>query len=91
MLKFPAINPTIFKVGIFEIRWYGLFYIVGFVLAYIFVKKNFAHRKLILKQAEYESLLFDMMLGVIIGARLGYILFYNLSYYLHHPLEIFVV
>jgi phosphatidylglycerol:prolipoprotein diacylglycerol transferase len=91
MLKFPAINPTIFKIGMFEIRWYGLFYIVGFVLAYIFVKKNFAYKKLILKKEEYESLLFNMMLGVIIGARFGYVLFYNLSYYLHHPLEIFVV
>nr|MBC8415718.1 prolipoprotein diacylglyceryl transferase [Candidatus Cloacimonadota bacterium] len=49
MLKFPAINPTIFKIGMFEIRWYGLFYIVGFALAYIFVKKNFAYRNLTLK------------------------------------------
>jgi len=91
MLPFPEINPTIFKIGLFEIRWYGLFYIIGFAIAFIFVKKNYAYKNIKLKKEEYETLLFNLMLGVIIGARLGYILFYNIQYYISHPLQIFAV
>ena len=91
MLKFPEINPTIFKIGMLEIRWYGLFYIVGFIIAYIFVKKSYAYKNIRLKKEDYENLLFNLMLGVIIGGRLGYILFYNFQHYLSHPLQIFAV
>lgn len=91
MLQFPDINPTIFKLGMFEIRWYGLFYIVGFAIAFIFVKKSYAMKNIKLKKEDYETLLFNLMLGVIIGARLGYILFYNIQYYISHPLHIFAV
>lgn len=91
MLNFPNIDPAIFKLGMFEIRWYGLLYIVGFVIGYIFVKKNLAYNNIILKKEEYESLIFRLMLGVIVGGRIGYILFYNFSYYLHNPLYIFTV
>ncbi len=91
MLQFPDINPTIFKLGMLEIRWYGLFYIVGFAIAFIFVKKSYAMKNIRLKKEDYETLLFNLMLGVIIGARLGYILFYNIQYYISHPLHIFAV
>ncbi|MCK5050100.1 MAG: prolipoprotein diacylglyceryl transferase, partial [Candidatus Cloacimonetes bacterium] len=91
MLQFPEINPTIIKLGVFEIRWYGLFYIVGFLIAYIFVKKSYAQKNIELKKEDYETLLFNLMLGVIIGGRLGYILFYNFQYYLSNPLQILAV
>jgi len=91
MIKFPDINPTIVKIGMFEIRWYGLFYIIGFLIAYIFVKKSFARRNIKLKKDDYENLLFNLMLGVIIGGRLGYIVFYNIEYYITHPLQILAV
>lgn len=91
MIKYPEIDPTIIKLGMFEIRWYGLIYIFGFLIAYIFLKKNFQLKNIKLKKEEYETLMFDMMLGVIIGGRIGYILFYNISYYFSHPLEIFAV
>ena len=91
MLQFPEINPTIIKLGMFEVRWYGLFYIVGFLIAYIFVKKSYAKKNIELKKEDYETLLFNLMLGVIIGGRLGYILFYNFQYYLSHPLQILAV
>jgi len=91
MLEYPNISPTILKIGSFEIRWYGVFYIVGFVIAYIFIRRHYAIKNIKLKKEEYETLLFDMMLGVIIGGRLGYVLFYNLSYYLQNPLHIFTV
>jgi len=63
MLRFPDISPTILKLGMFEIRWYGLLYIVGFIIGYIFVKKNLAYKQIKLKKDEYESLLFNLMLG----------------------------
>ncbi len=91
MLHYPNFNPTIFKIGMFEVRWYGLCYIVGFIIAYLFIRKNYAYKNIKLKKDEYESLLFKLMLGVIIGGRLGYVIFYNLQFYLQNPLQIFTV
>ncbi len=91
MLKYPDINPSIIKFGSLDIRWYGFLYIVGFLIGYIFLRKLLKYRKINLKKDEYENMLFRIMLGIIIGGRLGYILFYNLSYYFVHPLDIFKV
>ena len=91
MLEYPNINPTIVKLGMFEIRWYGLLYIVGFVIAFIFFKKFLSYRDAKLDKESYEDLLFNLMLGVILGGRLGYIIFYNLPYYFSHPLQVFAV
>ncbi len=91
MLKYPDINPSIIKFGSLDIRWYGFFYIVGFLVGYIFLRKLLKYREINLKKEEYENMLFTIMLGIIIGGRLGYILFYNLSYYFAHPLDILKV
>jgi phosphatidylglycerol:prolipoprotein diacylglycerol transferase len=91
MLNFPDINPTIFKIGFLEIRWYGLFYIISFVLGYIFYRPLMIHRDVKLSKEKYDNFLFNIMLGVIIGGRLGYVIFYNLTYYLQNPLHIFTV
>jgi phosphatidylglycerol---prolipoprotein diacylglyceryl transferase len=85
------INPTIFKIGFLEIRWYGLMYIISFILGYILLKKFFQIRKIAIDKEKYDNLLFYIMLGVIIGGRLGYILFYNLPFYLDNPLNILKV
>ena len=91
MLKYPDINPSIIKFGSLDIRWYGFLYIVGFLVGYIFLRKLLKYREINLKKEEYENMLFTIMLGIIIGGRLGYILFYNLSYYFTHPLDILKV
>lgn len=85
------INPTLFKIGFLEIRWYGLMYIFSFILGYILLKKFFRIRGISISKEKYDNLLFNIMLGVIIGGRLGYILFYNLPFYLENPLNIFKV
>ncbi len=85
------INPTIFTIGPFQVRWYGLFYVISFLIGYLLVKKNLKAKGIALNAEEYDTFLFNLMLGVIIGGRFGYILFYNLSYYLHHPLAVFAV
>ena len=89
MIKYPDISPTIFSLGPFQIRWYGLLYIISFIIGYIFIKKAYKQRNIEISKEDYDNLLFNVMLGVIIGGRIGYILFYNFSYYLHNPLKVF--
>jgi len=91
MITFPEINPHIVKIGSFEIRWYGLLYVIAFAIAYFFLKKTLPKRNVTMERQKYEDLLFFLMLGVIVGGRLGYILFYNLKYYIYHPFEVFAV
>ncbi|HCM15322.1 MAG TPA: prolipoprotein diacylglyceryl transferase [Candidatus Cloacimonas sp.] len=95
MLVFPEINPEIASFSILgldlHIRWYGLFYVLSFVAAYFLYKPLLRRRGINLDREKYESVIFYVMLGVILGGRLGYILFYNLIYYLQHPLMIFAV
>ena len=91
MLQFPEIKPYIFKIGPIQLRWYGLMYLVGFVSSYFLVKKQVAKRNLDIGREQLESLYFHMILGLIIGARLGYVLFYNFSHYLSNPLDIIAV
>lgn len=85
------LDPNIFTIGPFPVRWYGLFYVISFLIGYLLVKKNFKAKNIQLSGDDYDTLLFDLMLGVILGGRLGYILFYNLAFYMTHPLSVFAV
>jgi len=85
------INPTLLKIGFLEIRWYGLMYIFSFILGYILLKKFLVMKDIKISREKYDNLLFNIMLGVIVGGRLGYILFYNLPFYIDNPLHIFKV
>ncbi|WP_346891327.1 prolipoprotein diacylglyceryl transferase [uncultured Roseibium sp.] len=96
VLPFPAIDPVLFQVGPFALRWYALAYIVGILLAWRYM------RRLVLNDNLWNSLkrptpldLDDFVLwgtvGIIVGGRIGYVLVYNPGYYLTHPLEIFAV
>jgi phosphatidylglycerol:prolipoprotein diacylglycerol transferase len=91
MMEFPEIDPTIFRIGSLEVRWYGVLYIVGFLLAYFFYKRFLRYRQASLPKDDYDNLLFYLMLGVVIGGRFGYVIFYNLPYYFQHPLHVFAV
>ncbi len=89
MLSYPHINPVIFSLGPLKVRWYGLMYVFGFLASYLLVRyqaKKFHWQEL---DAHLDNLNLAIILGVIIGGRLGYVLFYNPGYYLQHPLEIF--
>ncbi|NQT70679.1 MAG: prolipoprotein diacylglyceryl transferase [Desulfobacteraceae bacterium] len=84
-----TMDPVIFEIGWFKIQYYGLMYIVGFAISYSLVLLRSKREKRFHVSAEQiQDLMLFMILGLIVGARLGYVLFYNLSYYLRHPLEI---
>jgi len=82
------INPTLLNIGPFEIRYYGLVYVIGFILIYYFLMKK--RKELNLEQKDIENAVLYLILGVIIGARLFQFI-WNPSYYISNPLEIFKV
>jgi phosphatidylglycerol:prolipoprotein diacylglycerol transferase len=85
------INPVIFEIGWFKIQYYGASYIAAFALTYFLVLYRIKHEKrFTFTRDQINDITTYAILGLIIGARLGYVLFYNLAYYLHHPLEIFL-
>lgn len=91
MIPFPNVDPVIVRVGPLSVRWYGLMYLIGFAALYILVKYQIKKKKIAIGMKDVNSLYPSLILGLIIGARLGYIVFYNLGDYLKNPLEIFAV
>ncbi|RTL02839.1 MAG: prolipoprotein diacylglyceryl transferase [Proteobacteria bacterium] len=89
MLIYPQINPVAINIGSFGIHWYGLMYLTGF-LFFLFIGKwrikRFGHP--VLKVGDMDDFLFYGAMGVIIGGRVGYCLFYRPELYLLHPLNI---
>ena len=88
MMTFPNIDPVIFSMGPLQVRWYGLMYVLGFAASLILVKyqiKKFDFKEF---DAHFENLNLVLIISLVLGGRLGYVLFYNLPYYLKHPLEI---
>jgi phosphatidylglycerol:prolipoprotein diacylglycerol transferase len=89
--QLPAqMSPSIFSIGSFQLRYYSLMYLVAFAVVYFLTlyrikNENYAYAY---TAETIQDYLVWAMLGVIIGGRLGYALFYNFGYYLHHPLEI---
>jgi phosphatidylglycerol:prolipoprotein diacylglycerol transferase len=79
-------NPEIFRIGAFAVRWYGLLFASSFLFGYIIMNKIFRNENL--GDAVLDRLTIYMAVGVIVGARLGHCLFYEPEYYFKHPLEI---
>jgi len=94
MLPFPDIGPTLIKIGPIQIRWYGLMYLFGFLASYFLIRRQRRARRIGLQGALLQDLILFLALGLIIGARIGYVLFYqyaNLGDYLRNPLEIVAI
>jgi phosphatidylglycerol:prolipoprotein diacylglycerol transferase len=88
-VTYPHIDPFIIHVGPIFLSWYSFMYVVGFVAAYFITRWRIRKKILPLKSEQLATVLIvDCLYGVILGARLFYILFYNLSFYIQHPLEI---
>jgi len=90
MLHHPEFDPIALQIGPVAIHWYGLMYLVGFALVYILGRRRLARGHTpALNTRDLEDVIFYSVLGVVLGGRLGYVLFYKPDYYLAHPLEIF--
>ena len=87
------ISPVAFSVAGFPVRWYAIAYIIAFISGYVILRRigRSKNAELPLSKKELDDLLTAVILGVIIGGRLGYVLFYNLPYFLAHPLDILAV
>ena len=83
------VDPELFTLLGREIRWYGLLWVIGLIVAIIIVQKIFEKERL--PEKWFDSLFVHMMLGIVVGARLGHCLFYEPAYYLANPLEVFAI
>jgi phosphatidylglycerol:prolipoprotein diacylglycerol transferase len=90
-MHFPHIDPVFLSIGPLQFRWYGLMYVLGFVASYLIIRSEARRRQLPLTTDDVGDLVFFGAMGVVLGGRLGYILFYNLGFYLANPLRVFAV
>jgi phosphatidylglycerol:prolipoprotein diacylglycerol transferase len=92
MHYFHDINPIAFSIGGFGVHWYGIMYLGGFLGAWLLGNSRRMQGRLAASLQAYEDLAFNVMLGVIVGGRIGYMLFYvSPSWMLHDPLQLFRV
>lgn len=91
MFVHPQFDPVAFSVGPLSVRWYGLMYLTGFALFAWLGRVRSRRAGSTLSGSDIEDLLFYGVLGVVLGGRLGYVLFYKAGYYFTHPAEVLMV
>ncbi len=90
-LQFPNIDPVIFSIGPLAIRWYGLMYLIGFIAAMYLANKAADRSEGLWTREQVSDLLFYGFLGVILGGRVGYVLFYQFDLFVAEPLYLFKI
>lgn len=90
-LPFPAIDPIAIEIGPFAVRWYGLAYIAGLLLAWRYARWLAKKPPKAVPPIAFDDFLMWATLGIVLGGRLGYVAFYNPAYFLANPLEIFFI
>jgi phosphatidylglycerol:prolipoprotein diacylglycerol transferase len=93
LIPFPAIDPVLVSIGPIAIRWYALAYIIGILLGWFYARAVVARPALWggtapMSVADYDDFVLWVTLGIILGGRIGYVLFYNPAYFAAHPMEI---
>ena len=91
MIPYPDFNPVLLKLGPLKIRWYGLMYVIGFIVVYFLLRSQVRKNSIPLDKDGVYDFLSYAALGVILGGGLGYVLVYNFPYYISHPLDILSV
>ncbi|MBI4451314.1 prolipoprotein diacylglyceryl transferase [Candidatus Woesearchaeota archaeon] len=86
-----SLDPVLLHLGPLQIRWYGLMYVLAFLFAYWYVRREIRQGRSELTLPQLDSLLTLSVIGLLVGARVFYVLIYNASYYAAHPLEVFAV
>jgi len=94
LIPYPRIDPVLVHLGPFAIRWYALAYIAGILLGWVYARAIIRNDRLWggkapFTVADFDDFLLWVTLGIILGGRTGYVLFYNLPLYMAHPLQIF--
>src|SRR6185312_6391314 len=90
-IPFPAIDPVAISLGPFAVRWYALAYIVGLVIGWRYCLRLADRPPNLVRRRDIDDFLVWATLGVVLGGRIGYVLFYNLPQYIEHPLQVFEV
>lgn len=85
MLTYPKLNPIALKLGPISIHWYGMMYLLGFIGGWVLLQWRIKRFKLNWDADQLSELIFYIILGVILGGRFGYVVFYNLPFYLARP------
>ena len=91
VLTYPSINPVAFHLGPIQVHWYGLMYLLGFVFAWSLGRKRAKDSDGAWTLQQIDDVIFYGALGVVLGGRLGYMLFYNFSTLVHDPVTLFYV
>ena len=91
MVSFTPFEKAFLTIGSVSLKYYGLMYVIGTILSYFIIKHLLKKRKVNISQEQLWDLMTYGIIGVIAGARIGYILFYNFNYYLSNPLKLFAV
>ena len=91
MLTYPDIHPIAFQIGPIKVHWYGIMYLVGFLGAWLLGAYRAHKSNGVWTIDQVTDLIFYAALGVILGGRIGYMLFYDLPDLIHHPLTLFKV
>lgn len=88
---YHTLDPVAFSLGPFSVRWYGIGYLLGFILGGVLMVRYARRWKLDLSSEDVVNVMTGICLGIILGGRLGYVLFYGAGYYLEHPLSILAI
>jgi phosphatidylglycerol:prolipoprotein diacylglycerol transferase len=96
LIDFPVFNPVAIAIGPIAIRWYALAYICGIVLGWLYARALLKNDKLWggpapISLTQLDDFILWVTIGIILGGRIGYVLFYNPSFFIQHPAEIFIL
>lgn len=91
MMFYNGINPVLLKIGSLELRYYGIIYALGFIIAYFMISYLAKKGRLKITKDDVADLIFYLLIGTVIGARIFYVVFYDPSYFISDPLTIFAI
>jgi phosphatidylglycerol---prolipoprotein diacylglyceryl transferase len=91
MIDISNLNPFFLQLGPIQISWHGIMFLPGFLLSYFLVNYQIRKERLLFKKGDVMSMYIFLLIGLMIGSRLGYIIIYNLPYYIEIPGELFAI
>ncbi len=87
--QIPAhINPTLLDWGPIRVYWYGMMYVVGFIVIYALLQYRNKKKEIVLSRDQTITFLYYVLIGMLVGGRIGYVLFYNLDFFISNPLQV---